>query len=308
MHDTWIEMLCEVPDELADLLAAHLAEVSGCGVCVENIRVDAFSLDEIRHGATMGVRAYFSSKDDIPARQAEVRAFLETLALRHPGCVVSGPTIATVQSEEWSTSWRATFRPIRVGRRILVLPTWEESPALPGDIVLRLDPGMAFGTGSHETTRLCLTLLERILEERNWDSPPTVLDLGTGSGILAMAAVHLGTGRVLALDIDPEAVAVAEGNLAANGLAGRVECGTTPLEQLNGSYDIILANILAEELVRLSPHLARSLAPGGLLILSGILAEKEQLVLDGFAPSPLEHRETLHDGEWVAMLYSRRPE
>ena len=134
---------------------------------------------------------------------------------------------------------------------------------------------------------------------------PAVLDLGTGSGILAMAAVQLGAGRVCAVDIDPQAVEVAQENLAANGLAEQVECSTTPLESMTERFDVILANILAEELVRLAPFLADRLAPGGSLVLSGILAEKEGLVQKGFAPQPLQYLTTLRAGEWVALHYRK---
>jgi len=189
------------------------------------------------------------------------------------------------------------------------VPTWEDAEARPEDLVLRIDPGMAFGTGGHETTRLCLELLEKIIDGGCQGESPSLLDLGTGSGILAMAASRLGCGRILALDIDPEAVEVARENLTLNDLGDAVECGTVPLESLDENFDIILANILAEELVRLAPSLAARLNPGGALILSGILAEKEELVRRGFAPQPLEYRETNRAGEWVAMLYrSRSPQ
>jgi ribosomal protein L11 methyltransferase len=131
----------------------------------------------------------------------------------------------------------------------------------------------------------------------------SLLDLGTGSGILAMAASLLGASRVLALDIDPDAVDVARENLALNQLSERIECGTVPLESLTERFDIILANILAEELVRLAPYLTERLNAGGSLILSGILAEKEQLVRKGFDSQPLKYSQTATAGEWVAMLY-----
>lgn len=306
MQKTWLEMVCEVPGDLADILAEYLAGISGGGVCVENLNVDAFSLDEIRHSPITSVKAYFSSEDDIDARLAETGAFLDALAARHPGLVLTRPSISRVHSEDWSTSWKANFKPLRVGRRLLVVPSWEEAPSRPDDIVLRLDPGMAFGTGGHETTRLCLELLERIMDGMPLTLSPAVLDLGTGSGILAMAAVHLGAGRVCAVDIDPQAIEVARENLAANGMEQLVECSTTPLEALAGHYDVILANILAEELVRLAPHLSERLASGGMLVLSGILAEKEGLVRSGFASLPLEYLETVSDGEWVALLYQRK--
>lgn len=305
MNDFWLEIACNIPTELADILAEYLAELSGNGVCTENLNVDAFSHSEITHSPIMSVRAYFPADTDIDDTTTAIEQFLADLAAQHPGFVPAPPTVATVRSEDWSTSWKAHFKAVRVGRRLLIVPSWDDVTPLPDDIVLRLDPGMAFGTGGHETTRLCLEMLERIMDEMPVLHAPDVLDLGTGSGILAMAAVRLGAARVWAVDIDPQAVEVARENLAAEGLADSVEFSTTPLEALGGSYDVILANILAEELVRLAPHLAERLAPGGSLVLSGILAEKESLVRRGFANQPLAYVETARQGEWVALLYRK---
>jgi len=307
MNDSWLEIACDVPAEVADVVAEYLTVLSGNGVCMENLSVDAFSASEIPDSQRMTVKAYLPADLDPAPQMAELEAYLLELAGRKAGLVLPAPTITAVRSEDWSTSWKVHFKPLRVGARLLIVPTWEDAAALPGDLVLRIDPGMAFGTGGHETTRLCLELLEKIMDAGNQSAAPSLLDLGTGSGILAMAASRLGAGRILALDIDPEAVEVARENLDLNDLAEKVECGTTPLESLQEGFDIILANILAEELVRLAPGLADRLNPGGALILSGILAEKEELVRRGFADQPLEYQETNRAGEWVAMLYRRMP-
>jgi ribosomal protein L11 methyltransferase len=303
MNDSWLEIACDVPAEFADVVSDYLTVLTGSGVCVENLSVDAFSPSEIPDSLRMTVKAYLPADTDPAPKMVELEAYLRELADRCPGCELSSPTITPVRSEDWSTSWKVHFKPLRVGTRLLIVPTWEDAAALPGDLVLRIDPGMAFGTGGHETTRLCLELLEKIMDAGCRAAAPSLLDLGTGSGILAMAASLLGAGRILALDIDPEAVDVARENLALNDLAGKIECDTVPLESLEEGFDIILANILAEELVRLAPGLAARLNPGGALILSGILAEKEELVRKGFADQPLLYEETNRAGEWVAMLY-----
>ncbi len=305
MNSTWLEITCEIPADFVDVFAEYLADLSGAGVCIENLEVDAFSQSEIDLSPIKTVKAYFSGDDDADARLREIERFLDLLMARNPGLYLPRPDIATVCSEDWSSSWKANFKPVRVGRRLVILPTWEETPLRPDDIVLRLDPGMAFGTGGHETTRLCLELLEAIMDDMPTLLTPSVLDLGTGSGILAIAAVKLGAGRVCAVDIDPQAIEVAAENFVLNEVADQVECGTTPLEALAGTFDIILANILAEELVRLAPQLIGHLEPGGILVLSGILAEKEPLVFRGFSDDRLVHRETRHDGEWIAMLYEK---
>lgn len=305
MNESWVEISCLVPAELADIVAEYLTELSGNGVCIENLSVDAFSLSEIHEPSSTTVRSYFPATDDSSARLAEIEVFLAELAARHPGFTAVSPEVSTVSTEDWSTSWKAHFKPLRVGRRLLIVPSWEEVVPRTDDVVLHLDPGMAFGTGGHETTRLCLELLESIMDSMPIMHSPSVLDVGTGSGILAMAAVQLGAGRVCAVDIDPQAVEVARENLAASGLLEQVDCSSTPLESIPGSFDVILANILAEELVRLAPLLTGRLADGGSLVLSGILAHKEGLVRGGFASQPLKYRETLQQGEWVAIHYTK---
>jgi len=303
MIDSWLEIACDVPEEHADVVAEFLSQLSGNGVCVDNQCVDAFSTSEIPDSVRVVIKAYLSADGDPAPQMQELETFMSQLSARHPEATFGSPTLSAVNSEDWSSSWKVHFKPLRVGKRLLIVPTWEEAAQLPGDLVVRIDPGMAFGTGGHETTRLCLELLEQTMESRDVTASPSLLDLGTGSGILAMAASLLGAGRILALDIDPDAVGVARENLALNQLSDCIECGTVPLESLAERFDIILANILAEELVRLAPYLTDRLNPGGALVLSGILAEKESLVRQGFNSQPLTYCQTSCAGEWVALLY-----
>jgi len=307
MNCSWLEIACDVPEEHAEIIADFLTQLTGTGVCVDNLCVDAFSTSEIPDSVRVVIKAYLSADGDTSLQMLQVEAFLSEMSKRHPNDSFYPATISAVNSEDWSSSWKVHFKPLRIGKRLLIVPTWEEVVEVPGDLVLRIDPGMAFGTGGHETTRLCLELLEQLMENRVPTSSPSLLDLGTGSGILAMAASLLGCGRILALDIDPDAVTVARENLALNHLSDSIECGTVPLESLTEKFDIILANILAEELVRLASYLADRLQPGGSLILSGILAEKEQLVRQGFNNLPIQFCRTVCDGEWVAMLYRYEP-
>lgn len=303
MIDSWLEIACDVPEEQSEIVADYLATITGNGVCVDNLCVDAFSTSEIPDSVRVVIKAYLPADSDSISQMHELEAFIAELSIRNPDAVFSPPTISAVNSEDWSSSWKVHFKPLRVGKHILIVPTWEDAAELPGDLVIRIDPGMAFGTGGHETTRLCLELLESVMEGGPLLTVPSLLDLGTGSGILAMAASLLGAGRILALDIDPDAVEVARENLVLNEMSDHIECGTAPLESLTEHFDIILANILAEELVRLAPYLTERLQPGGSLILSGILTEKESLVRHGFASQPLKYIQTASAGEWVAMLY-----
>ena len=308
MIDSWLEIACDVPEEYGEVVAEFLTCLSGAGVCIDNQCVDAFSTSEIPDSVRVVIKAYLPADTDPAPRMLEVEAFMSDLSCRYPSYVFSKPQITAVNTEDWSSSWKVHFKPLRVGKRLLIVPTWEETTQLPGDLVIRIDPGMAFGTGGHETTRLCLEMLEETMEGGPLLKVPSLLDLGTGSGILAMAASMLGAGRILALDIDPDAIVVARENLALNQLSSQIECGTEPLESLTEHFDIILANILAEELVRLAPHLTDRLCPGGSLILSGILAEKELLVRHGFDSQPLKYIQTAQEGEWVAILYRSESE
>jgi ribosomal protein L11 methyltransferase len=212
-----------------------------------------------------------------------------------------GGALAEVPDEDWSEGWKKDLRPLDVGR-VRVRPSWIDAPPPPGAAEVVLDPGMAFGTGSHPTTSLCLAALSDLLLAR---PGATVLDVGTGSGLLAIAARKLGAGRVAANDEDPVAVEVARENAERNGTA--LELTGAPVEAIPGTFDVVVANILANVLVALAPALAAKLAPGGVLLLSGILAPQEEevrgaYVAAGLAPAP--HRDR-RDGEWSLVALGR---
>jgi ribosomal protein L11 methyltransferase len=170
--------------------------------------------------------------------------------------------------------------------------------------VVTLDPGMAFGTGTHDTTRLCLEALAQLFEEQQLQR---VLDVGTGSGILAIAAAALGAQQVVACDIEPESCRVAAENARLNLVDGRVQITDRPLEELEGDFQLVLANILAEENIRLAPQLVSRLTPGGSLVLSGILVEKEQLVIDALRTFALTGPDIVRTAEWSCLIYRKEP-
>jgi ribosomal protein L11 methyltransferase len=212
-----------------------------------------------------------------------------------------GGAVAEVTDEDWGEGWKKDFRPLDVGR-VRVRPSWIDEPTPPGAVEVVLDPGMAFGTGTHPTTSLCLAALSDLLTARPGAS---VLDVGTGSGLLAIAARKLGAGRVAANDEDPVAVRVAGENAARNGAA--LELTVDPVEAIAGTFDVVVANILANVLVALAPALATKVAPGGVLLLSGILAPQEDEVrrahvAQGLAPVPGGDR---RQGEWSLLALGR---
>lgn len=303
MRKTWAEVSCQIPESMVDSVAEFLSELGSGGVSTGNLDVDTFSVDDIVSPETVTVSAYF--EPDLAEEKATALAtFLQTNGPLFDGFTYVPPQINEVADEEWSTAWKAHFKPIRVGRRLVIKPTWEEYEAEPDDIILHLDPGMAFGTGGHPTTLLCLRALEDAFDAP--EAPKTVLDVGTGSGILAIAAAKLGAELVVGIDIDEEAVEVARGNIRLNECHNAIAVAATPLDDLTETYDVVVANILAEDLARMAASLVKRLGPQGLLVMSGILVEKESVVTDAFRDFPLSTPMVSQEGEWLSISYTRK--
>ena len=235
----------------------------------------------------------------VPERMAAAAAdHAATAALAAAG-VAAAVTSEVVVEEDWAESWKEHFHVQRFGERIVVVPSWREYTAAPGDVVLLLDPGMAFGTGQHETTRMCLEALELAVHPRD-----RVADIGCGSGILSIAAAKLGAARVLAVDVDPDCVRVTEQNALANGVheiisaRATVAAAGSRLDLAPDDADLIVVNIIARVIVELAPQLAAALAPGGRLIASGIIAEREPEVIHTLTQQGLRIVSSRAMGEW----------
>ncbi len=211
-------------------------------------------------------------------------------------------TTRVVAARGWARAWRATARPLYLGR-LVVAPTRIPVPARPGQIIIRIDPGMAFGSGAHPSTRLCLRALLRYL--RSTRGRPTVVDVGTGSGILAIAAARLGAGRVWARDVDPTAVSVARANVRANRVAQIVRvtrgAGIGPIP---ARCDLVIANIIADTIVELLPEVRARIAPHGVFVGSGIVEDRLGMVLEAAAAAGFERTDLLASGEWRAVVLS----
>lgn len=303
-NDLWIEMHIPVPAEGEDLLCSELAELGCAGVTVAERLLDTFEPPTDRHepGTILLLKASFPPTDDAEELRRRVQERLTWLANLIPGLPTDLPQMRPVRQDDWAENWKQHFPPLHIGDRLLIRPSWESHQPLPGQAVIELDPGMAFGTGTHATTRLCLEALAELCLTK---TPARVLDVGTGSGILAMAAAALGASEVLACDIDADACRAAAENVERNGLQEQVTVTATPLEQLAGQFDVVLANILAEENIRLAAPLLDHLASGGILILSGILQEKEEAVTRAFAAWPLQGPQISRLQEWSCLVYRR---
>lgn len=202
-----------------------------------------------------------------------------------------------VDEEDWSNAWKKYYHPVQVGEHLVVCPSWEAYDRQPDDVVLTLNPGMAFGTGTHDTTRLCMELLEKYITPQD-----TVLDVGCGSGILAITAALLGANKIIGCDIDEVAVKVAGENAALNGVQDRIAFHQGDLtSQVEGSFQIICANIVADVIIRLSKDAGRYLAKDGIFITSGIIDTREQDVLNALEQNGFQVIERRTSGGWVAL-------
>ncbi len=234
-------------------------------------------------------------EDALRRLEQELRALLAAYGLPEPEISCS-----VLADEDWATSWQQYFKPFAIVPGLIIKPSWENYAAQPGEQVLEMDPGMAFGTGQHASTKLALSLTQGCCQAA---PPERMLDVGTGTGILAMAAVLFGAKEAAAIDNDPVAVAVAAENIARNGLAERITASVEPLEEVSGQFDLICANILHDVLAELAPALCRRLAKNGRLVLSGLLrGSQEESILRIYGQLGLRLRQAVHEEEWAALL------
>jgi ribosomal protein L11 methyltransferase len=246
------------------------------------------------------VTAYFPWDTDLWALKQAFLEFLPVLAASFGPGPEAFLSAAEITDSGWAEKWKEHFHARKIGRRIVIKPSWETIAPGDGEVVLTVDPGQAFGTGTHETTRMCLRFLEDLFDLPR--PPRTALDVGTGTGILGIAAVRLGAESVLGIDTDPVAVEVAGRNAELNGVAGPFRAEGTPLSDVRGVHDLVMGNLIAEILADLAADLVARCAPGGHLVVSGILAEKAGWVADEFRRHGATPVKEATDGPWAALL------
>jgi ribosomal protein L11 methyltransferase len=303
----WLELAVEADLEAVEAVSEILGRVSSGGTTVE----PAFDLVDEGLGARVDparpaiVRGYVPARDASAAEAAavttaEALGHLQAFGLRAIGDLRT----RIVHEEDWAEAWKSFFPVLRVGRRLVIRPTWRRHRRRPGDVVLALDPGMAFGTGLHPTTRLCLGQLESIAEDGRVRGA-RILDVGCGSGILAIAAVKLGASDALGVDTDPIAVESTVANARRNRLSRRVRARAGSLPSGEPPYDVVLANLIASVLVPLAGALRDELRPGGTLVASGIFIDRELEVRDALEATGLRIDGRAAEGDWVALVASR---
>jgi ribosomal protein L11 methyltransferase len=286
------ELTVEVPEEASEGLTNFVWELGALGV-----------VEEEAHGRRPRLRAFFPKTVVAHTLEDSVRAYLGGLReLGFPGA--GEPSVVALANEEWADAWRAHFRPLPVGQRLLIAPPWARPPAN-GRVVITIEPGRAFGTGQHPTTLGCLERLESLIAHT---APRRLVDLGTGSGVLAITAARLGVGRVLAVDDDPDAVASAMANAARNRVCDRVRCvlgDAGALEEREAQ--LVVANLLTAAHLRLAPCYARYVGPGGALLLGGILDAEAADVAAALGGQGFAQRASTSTDGWTTLELVHAP-
>lgn len=305
----WIEVAISVNREAVEAASAILMEAGATGVAIDDPRAllecslqpgswDYVELPENPDpNGEVIVKAWLQQSDWAAETVIQIQQAVRRLpeyGLDAGSCQVKSEIVV---DNDWATAWKAYYKPLRVGKKLLIRPVWEAVDPTPGELEIALDPGLAFGTGTHPTTRLCLQLLEDYLQPGC-----SFLDVGCGSGILTIAAALLGAGSLIAVDLDEQAVTSTKDNLKLNQLSEKVTVIHGNLtDQVKQPVALITANIVANAIIAMLPDLQRVLLPGGVLLASGIITGRQEDVAAAMQAAQLTILEIRQEGEWVAI-------
>ena len=310
----WAEVSFRTSHAAQDAVSALFGEAGASGTVIEDPALineyihsglwDYTDIPEQKDTSVVTVKAYFAADASLDEKLALLRAGLDEIAARGVDTSPAEFLTARVQDEDWANSWKAYFHTDKVGERVVIQPSWEEYEPKEGEVVLRLDPGAAFGTGTHPTTAMCLRAMEKLVKPGM-----TVFDVGTGSGVLAIAAAKLGAKTVRAVDYDATAVRVARENIEANGVSDLISTAESDLfSAISGKAGLVTANLIADLVIRLLPDLGAHLEKGGALLASGIIESRAQEVREAAETAGFFVAEDFEEKEWHAMVIRRRNE
>ena len=308
VNGTWIEVKVVTKPDALEMVQGIFYGLDVKGVAIEDPRDilereqgpltwDFADINILEHGGKAAmVKGYFSVEDNMEEIIEYIKSKL--IEIKNMGIDIGEGTVEyiKVNEEDWANNWKKYYKPTKIGENIVVKPIWEEYEAN-GEMVIELDPGMAFGTGTHETTRLCVEALEENVKEDT-----TVFDIGTGSGILAIAAAKLGAKKVIGVDLDPVAVDSAKENVSFNDLNNIEILYGNLMDVVTGKADLVVANIIAEIIVVLAEDVKNFLVPGGLFITSGIIRERRDLVETKLKEKGFKIKEVKEQGEWLCII------
>ena len=308
----WMEVAVHTTTQGADVVSMLLMQNGVAGTAIEDRNdvpdptkphgywelIDQSLIDNMPEDVL--VKAWLPIDQRLNDALSALKQHLAALPSLNPAVELGSLSLDTnqVDEQDWAECWKKFYKPFRAGKTLVVKPTWERYVPEHGDKIIEIDPGMAFGTGTHETTGLCLSLLETYVKPGM-----QVMDIGTGSGILAIGSAMLEAGHVLAIDIDPIAVKVAKENVAQNKLDHKIHVMEGDLvKDVQETFDLCVANILADVIIFLSIPLKQKIRTGGTFICSGIIKDREQDVLDALSSNGYTVTEKQYRGEWVAIV------
>jgi ribosomal protein L11 methyltransferase len=307
----WLEVSMTVNGELAEAVADVLARFAPNGVTTEQAIRFTNDEDEGTPTGPITVRAYLPADEHLEETRRKLEESLFYLGMIQP---LPPPTYTTLADQNWMEAWKSRYQPIPIGKHLMIVPSWMQPPD-PLRIPIKIDPGMAFGTGTHPTTQLVLELLEETLRDfhsRKGSGKVDVIDVGCGSGILSIAALKLGAARALGVDIDEDAIKSSQENAQVNGVAANLLLGVGSIKDIAegkfaySSAPLVLANILAPVINRLFDHgLGELVSTDGVMILSGILFEQGAGVLAVAAQHGFQLVQQRQSGDWVALVVKR---
>ena len=303
----WVEVSVETKTEAADLVTAAFTDIGAGGVEIDDPALINAYIDEGRwdyrdmerkpETGMVVVRSYLANDEELDGKVRTLKASLEYMKERGADLGTAKVSTNIRNDEDWVDNWKKYFHTDKVGKNLVIQPSWEEYKAQPDDIVLRLDPGAAFGTGTHPTTSMCLRALEELVKP-----DMTVFDVGTGSGVLAIAAAKLGASKVVAADYDATAVKSAKFNSAENGTESIIEIKQSDLlKEFSGKAKLITANLIADLVIRLFDELDDHLEKGGRLLASGIILSREEDVVAAAKLHGLFIVQRHEEKEWLAL-------
>lgn len=309
MDGTWIEVRVITKSEALEPVSGIFYSLDCKGVAIEDpedilgreqgpLTWDFADINVLEHkGKVAVVKAYFAEEDNIEEILGDVNEKL--VELKEMGIDLGEAKVEheKMYEEDWANTWKQYYKPSKVGEKIVVKPIWEEYEEKEGELVVNLDPGMAFGTGTHETTRMCIQALEKYVKEES-----TVFDVGCGSGILAIAAAKLGAKLAVGVDLDPVAVESSIENVGYNNLNNIEILHGNLVEVIDGKADIVVANILAEIICILTDDVKRVMKDGGVFITSGIIHDRVDMVCEKLEATGFEVIEKNRDGEWNCIV------
>ncbi|MDI3534435.1 MAG: ribosomal protein methyltransferase [Thermosediminibacterales bacterium] len=304
----WIEVEIKTTTEAVEAVANILYEAGVSGVVIEDpkdkpIKMEEEDLGSIENISDMDlegvlVKGYLPADSTLMEKIQEIKQSVDKLTEFNLDKGLGEVKLTEISEEDWASSWKSYYKPFKVGQNIVIKPTWEEYDSEPNDVVIEIDPGMAFGTGTHETTIMCLKMLEQHVANGE-----VVLDIGCGSGILSIAAAKLGAGDVYGIDIDPNAIKVAKKNVVTNGVNDRVKIIEGDLVKgLDLKADIVVSNIIADTIINLISQVSKNMREHSKLILSGIIKDRKFEVMEALERNGFDILKTEEMGEWITIL------